>query len=280
MDLSEFDRSLDHFGTRLQSRWGLIGASASGVLITLLLLGIFLGWYPWAGGTGWLKHSSALVWLQVPIWFLTSYALFLGLYNVAITIVALRSLFREQPPIALSPWHPDGCGGLRSISQYSAKLSLPIAGVGMGLSITTVQLVIWDAFRVSYEVWLAIGAYVILAPLMFFLPLGTAHTAMMKARDQALLFLSEQFDEEYARIGSTLNDEYVFTSKDADLSEEVLDLGVKRLENLRKLYRVTEDFPVWPFDGRSLRRFLAVVGAAITPAVVTAAVDLIMDWVV
>lgn len=91
---------------------------------------------------------------------------------------------------------------------------------------------IWGAFGLSYDVWLAIGAYVILAPLMFFLPLGTAHTAMKKARDQALLYVSEQFDEEYAHIGRTLNDEYVVTITDADSSEEMLDVGVKKLENL------------------------------------------------
>jgi hypothetical protein len=246
--------------------------------MTLLLLGTLLGWYPWVGGPSWLRHSDALVWLQVPVWFLTAYALFFGLYNVAITIVTLRNLFREQA-IALSPWRPDGCGGLRSIGQYSVNLGLSIAAVGLGISIDTVQLVVWDALRVSYEVWLAIGTYVILAPLMFFFPLGTAHTAMRKSRDQALLFLSVQFDEEYAGIRSTLVGEYVYGSKYADSSEEALDSGVRNLENLRKLYQVTEEFPVWPFDSRSLRRFLAVVGAAITPAIATAGVDLIVDWV-
>ena len=276
LDQSQLDRSLDRFAQRLQSKWGLAGALGCGLFVTLLLLGIFRGWYG-LDGAGWLKHADALPLIQVPIWFLTAYTLFFGVYNVAITIVTLRGLFRNQG-IALSPWHPDGCGGLRSISQYSASLSLAIGAVGVGLSTITVQLVIWDKFQVSYEVWLALAAYVILTPLMFFLPLGTAHGAMGNARDRDLLLLSEQFDEEYARIGSALNEADIVTRTGAQPSNDLLDSGVKKLENLKKLYRMTEDFPQWPFDVRNLRRFLAVVGAAITPAIVSIIVDLVLGW--
>ena len=276
LDRAQLDRALDRFGHRLRSKWALAGALGCGLFVTLLLLGIFRGWYG-LDGAGWLKHADALPLIQVPIWFLTAYTLFYGVYNVAITIVSLRGLFRNQT-LALSPWHPDGCGGLRSISQYSGGLSLAIAVVGVGLSTITVQLVLWNKFQVSYEVWLALAAYVILAPLMFFLPLGTAHAAMGNARDRALLHLSEQFDQEYARIGSALNEGDAVPPTGARPSEDLLDQGVKKLENLRKLYRMTEDFPQWPFDVRNLRRFLAVVGAAIMPAIVSIVVDLVLGW--
>ena len=48
------------------------------------------------------------------------------------------------------------------------------------------QRVSWGTFQVAYEVWLALAAYIIVAPLIFFLPLGTAHTAMRNARDATL----------------------------------------------------------------------------------------------
>lgn len=266
-DRAPLDRSLERFGRRLESKWGLAGAIACGLFITLLLLGIFRGWYPGFNAAGWLVHSELLPLIQVPIWFITSYALFFALYNVAVTIVTLRGLFREHA-IALAPWHPDGCGGLRSISQYSTNLSFALAAVGVGLSTITVQLVFWGTFDVAYEVWLALAAYVIVAPLIFFLPLGTAHTAMSNARDRALLLLSEQFDEEYAGIGLTLNGAEA-PAEAPQPPQDHLGPAVTRLENLRKLYEFTADFPVWPFDVSNLRRFLAVAGAAIAPAVLS-----------
>jgi hypothetical protein len=115
----------------------------------------------------------------------------------------------------------------------------------------------------SYFTWMAIATYVILAPLVFFLPLGTAHVSMRRAKDRHLLLLAERFDAEYRQAADQIDEAGTLKS------------NVEKMEQLRKLYKITEEFPVWPFDVTNLRRFLTVITAPLAPGLVSVALDLI-----
>jgi hypothetical protein len=260
-DESSFNKEVQDLQLRLRSKVAL-GASVSvAAIVTLLLIGTFLDWYPWARGVGYLNHSTILPWLAAPVWFLTTYTFSFSLFNIAVTIAALRRLFKDQS-IQISPWHPDKCGGLKSISQYSLTLGYPIAVIGAMFSIVTIVEMQAGVFTTSYLNWIAIVSYIILAPVVFFLPLKTPHEAMREAKESSLMFLAKQFDDEYSMI-----------SGDEDGIE--LEAKVKKIEQLRRLYEITEEFPIWPFDVTNLRRFFAVTGAAIIPALISLALDLV-----
>ena len=43
-----------------------------------------------------------------------------------------------------------------------------------------------------------------------------------------------------------------------------------KLKNVKRIYNmISKDFPIWPFDMRSLRRFFAIVTAPILPSVLS-----------
>jgi hypothetical protein len=240
----------------------LIVSIVISAIITILTLGKYLNWFPELQSVGFTNHSSLIPWVRTPLWFLAMYGICFGLFNIGVTIITLRRIFREHA-IRISPWHPDRCGGLKSISQYSMTLGYAIAVVGIFLSIQTIQEIQFGIFQTSYLTWLELAGYIISAPLVFFLPLGTAHTAMRNAKTTHLLALSHQFDVQYQLIVDTL------------LDEEEIELSADTIEQLQTLYTITEDFIIWPFDVLSLRRFLTITLAPLLPGIASAIFEII-----
>lgn len=262
VDNSVLDTLEQKLRGNLGKNWTLGVALIISMIVTLLLVGTYLDWYPWAVGINFINHSNILPWIRAPMWFVTMYGICFGLFNIALTILTLREIFRDQE-INISPWHPDRCGGLKGISQYSATLGYAIAVVGLTVSVQTIQEINYGTFGSSYLTWIGLAAYVVFAPLIFFLPLGTAHTAMRKAQTSHLLVLSKQFDEQYNIITDTIED-----------SPSELEASVRKIECLQTLYKITEEFTIWPFDVVNLRRFMTITLAPLTPGVITAAFEL------
>lgn len=239
----------------LRSKTALIVSLIVASIVTLLTLGKYLGWFRGLQSVSFLNHSSIIPWVRSPLWFLAMYSICFGLFNIGVTIITLRRVFRDHA-IKISPWHPDRCGGLKSISQYSMTLGYAIAVIGIFLSIQTIQEIQFGIFKTSYLTWLELAGYVISAPLVFFLPLGTAHTAMRNAKTTHLLALSHQFDAHYKLIVDSLQ---------GDDSE--IGSSAEKIEQLQTLYKITEDFIIWPFDVVNLRRFLTITLAPLLPGI-------------
>jgi hypothetical protein len=234
-------------------------ALAVSTVVTIWLFGSFTGWLFGEKSIGWLNNGPLLPWFRIPMWFLAMYTLFYAVINIVSTIFALRQLFREQS-ITISPWHPDRCGGIRGISRYSLALSYGLAIVGAVASVLIVQEIGTQSETTSgiyYIGWLGIGIYIILAPLVFFWPLGTAHQLMKEAKSKYLLSISQNFDNEYTLATTNINE-------DADQ----LERRIKKIQQLRELYKLTEAFPIWPFDVTNLGRFLTVLTAPLIPPLI------------
>lgn len=194
---------------------------------------------------------------RAPFWFLMFYFISFSAFNVGVTIYVLRKVFRSSD-IRLVPLHPDRCGGLGGINQYSNKIALGIGSIGLLMSAATMMQIQSGQLQNTYPVLLGIGAYIVLAPLFFFLPLGTAHDAMREAKDAELLKLSDRFRLIYDRVKGSV-----------DQSGKKFNDELSKLENVKKLYSLAESFPVWPFDIQSLRKFLTIVSTPLLPALIS-----------
>lgn len=256
-DEAQLDDLLQEFNQNLMSRMPFYASVIISLIVSLLLLGTNLEWFPWPKTVGFMNHSDIIPFLKTPMWFITMYAVCFGLFNIASTIAALRRVFTDQP-IRISPWHPDRCGGLRGISRYSMTLGYAIAVIGLTLSVQTIQEIQFGTFASSYLTWTGLIGYGVLAPMVFFLPLGTAHRVMQRAKTTHLLTLSRQFDIQYKQITSVLSQG----------ESEIAD-SVQKIEALQTLYKITEDFIIWPFDVVNLRRFLTITLAPLLPGLIT-----------
>lgn len=193
--------------------------------------------------------------IRAPFWFFTFYALIYTVYNILVTILSLRTLFRSCDVIPL-PLHPDRCGGLAAISRYATVIGLGMGAVGLYISASVVYEVRNGTLEQALPVLLTIIPYLVCAPILFFWPLGTAHEAMQNAKDEELLSIAHQFREQYRSLREDMEDE-----------KQEFSETLKHLENVQKLYALADSFPVWPYDTRSLRRFLAIITVPLVPAI-------------
>jgi hypothetical protein len=116
----------------------------------------------------------------------------------------------------------------------------------------------FGSLRLTPELVPAIIAYVALSPAAFLGPLSTANRAMQKAKEGLLLALSQAFHQTYQQTYTAM----------LGRGQPPQDDQLKRLKDLQELHKLTEEFPVWPFNTRTLARFLGSVFAPILLAIV------------
>lgn len=254
---SEFKVIVDHYRSLYRGGQVFWLGLAASLIFALSEIAAYLRWVPWQTAGGYLDLAPQASIARAPFWFLSFYAMICGLFNVGMTIIVLRKLF-ENRDIEILPLHPDHCGGIGSISQYALKVGYAIGTIGLVLSGVTLFQLQHRTLVEAFPVLLGIIAYIVLAPVFFFWPLGTAHDAMQRAKDAELLSLAKEFDSVYREVKVDLRG-----------GEGRREHCVNELEQVKRLYQMVEQFPVWPFDTGSLRRFFAIVTAPLLPALVS-----------
>ena len=123
-----------------------------------------------------------------------------------------------------------------------------------------------DSIKVYYLTKVgALIVYLLAAPVLFFVPLISAHLAMQKFRYTFLFDLGKEIDDEYAIIQKSRS----------QLSADELDQKTKRINYYRELYLQAHDFPVWPFYSQNFRSFFIFVSGTVLPGVMSVAFDVV-----
>jgi hypothetical protein len=252
----DFTKVIDDKRKIYQSKAAFLFILTFALIMAVFQLGAYFDWFPWKTVGGYIDGLPEASYYRFPFWILLFYTLAYLAFNVGVTIYTLRTAFRSAE-IEIFPLHPDKCGGLGAISKYTTVIAFGIGTIGLVLSAATIYEIVYGELARAYPVLLGIGAYLILAPLFFFLPLGTAHETMRKAKDEELLGISQKYAQTYKGLDITTR------------SLEEYDKEFANLERIKKLYEVADSFPVWPFDTRSLRRFMIIVTAPVLPAIIS-----------
>ena len=192
------------------------------------------------------------------------YWLFYLGWNSYLLILALNRCFTEfSEEISLEPLHPDGCCGLGRLRTVSTELSAILFLVGLYLSLKVIDKLAIQKLSLFSDIGnpVLLACYAIAAPLLFFLPLSTAHRVMQRERDRFLLPIAQDFK----RAVSSFRED---TGPDT----------VQRLEKYGSLYDDLKNrVPVWPFDFRSLQAFFGAVIVPVLPILLPVAVQFI-QW--
>lgn len=135
------------------------------------------------------------------------------------------------------------------LGRFAVKLVYVISIVGvMLLAITPYTRGLATHHELQYtlspELVAAGVIYFFLSTLLFFLVLGTASAAMRDTKNRVLSIVCERIDKEYATV--------LCTARDIESNE--LKNHVDNQEAAQRLYKTTQDFPVWPFDANSIRK--------------------------
>jgi hypothetical protein len=144
--------------------------------------------------------------------------------------------------VRIQPLHPDGCGGMRHLSDISVTIALFVALAGFAV----VLLVGAGAKLTSVPVVVAV-VLLVLTPLVFLACLLSAHRVMKEARESLLMRLNLQAQGRYDALCERLNEGDV----PAEETDELLRLG--------QLHAFTCRLPVWPTNTQMVVQVLLSV---------------------
>lgn len=217
---------------------------------------------------GWVVVNPVIPWVRSFFNVLSIYTGCMFIIDVAILTYLLAKIFNGQS-IKVKPSHPDNCGGLGVIGRFTSNMSYLIGVFGILVSISLLSNTMpagIDSIKVYYLTKVgALIVYLLAAPVLFFVPLISAHLAMQKFRYTFLFDLGKEIDDEYAIIQESRS----------QLSADELDQKTKRINYYRELYLQAHDFPVWPFYSQNFRSFFIFVSGTVLPGVMSVAFDVV-----
>lgn len=155
-------------------------------------------------------------------------------------------------------------GGLGAVGRFVANIGYGIGAMGLFLLLVWLQSSIDSTALNNLLLIEMFIVYALAAPTSFFIPLWSAHTAMLAYRNQLSKTISREFDDAFARLHSP-------RIEDADQAEPLL----KRIRQLDEERELLERFPVWPFDAASVRKFFGLALSPLIPIVTSLVLDLL-----
>jgi len=192
-------------------------------------------------------------------------------FRAAICYWGLYEFFENKKKwnfqIKISALHPDRCSGLGRIGDVAMLFNIIIFIIGIYVSLTVLDkmLIEENTNPDDIVVPLYLGSYILLAPLLFFLPLGSARRTMKKAKIEFLRPISERC-EQLAKMSG------IDSRKES--SEAVADFF--EMDKLR--IQIEKEIPVWPFDFRSFLKFSGAIVFPVTPVLLTLLADFVRQY--
>lgn len=220
---------------------------------------------------GWASVNPIIPWVRSLFNALSIYTGGMLILDVIVLIYVLTQIFNNRN-IKVQISHPDKAGGLGAIGRFAANLGYLIGVFGILVSVSLLSNTmpqginsIWSFFLVKVG---GLVLYIIAAPIIFFVPLYSAHIAMLKFRDNFLLDLGKEIDQEYSKVQKMRG----------ELKAADLDDITKRIASFRELCSQAKEFPTWPFSVQNIRKFISLSSGAILPGLMKTTVDIVSSF--
>lgn len=195
---------------------------------------------------------SPLLLAILPVPFFLGYFLGASAWTLFVTGTFLRKL-PQRFEIEVEPWHPDGCGGLRTVGNFCLRMALPILAGVMFFGLYGIGTFFLPGLLPPGQRAIQIGANlgllvfdIPLAALAFFHPLLGIHAEMVRKKQA----YEEQFAGHLKRLYALLWPAF----ERGDLAE-IKKIG-EEIEIARRMHPLVVDYPGWPFNRRILFTYL------------------------
>jgi hypothetical protein len=273
-------KHLDEFYTWLDRRFNSYWVSSAALALTIGLNMIyFYQIFQHQEFTDWITSGKLLGFLSTRGRGLTTVGLYAALIQTvlvywilnllwrgAILAWGLHELFNKRNyPVKIQPLHPDHCCGLRKIGDVAMLLNLTLFVLGIYISLKVIDKIVIQNSSLGEDIGnpIMLGGYLIIAPLLFFFPLGAAHRQLNDAKERFLEPVNQKCERLFSELADVTLDDKGFTAVQAF---SALDTAITRLH---------KEIPVWPFDFRSLQAFAGTIVIPILPIVLPFAIKLI-----
>ncbi len=191
-------------------------------------------------------------WAQLIVYYMTFYTFSLSLLNILATYRILKVLFAANR-INVQPLHPDKCGGLAPLGALSRTLIYGIVflGIIVALNVHFNYYQFGRELTNPLQISIMLG-YLLMAYVIFFLPLHAAHKPMKRAKEEELKVIHHYI----ARFNKEIKKDF----------EEHRDIDAGALENFnnaREMYDITMQMPVYPYNVRTVVSFVSSVAVPV-----------------
>ncbi len=233
-----------------QQKWRKFFALGIAIAFGIWYFSLQKNVYNWTGSDGGLPALTGTI-NGVAIFYSGTILVFTLITNVQV----LHKLLGSKQ-LKINPLHPDRCGGLSPLSEYSLKTAYLVAIFGMMITLCNYQFITQGIAEKYWYFNLIIVIYIPLSLICFFGPLLAARKGMKNAKEELLSEIAKQFQIDYIHIHTNLNGDAEFFKKES-----------AKLQELRSFYTLTNEFPVWPFDVTTFRQYLFSVATPMLPLV-------------
>jgi hypothetical protein len=172
-------------------------------------------------------------------------SIFWCLISMTVAMVLICRKLERDDRFNIKPLSPDNSGGLRPVGEFALMLFYTSAIPLIHLVIVSITISLSTTHELIYPL------YAIFLIMTFFLPLGSVHNSMKKAKSKELEGLSTLFNKTYYDFRHA-------TAKTACMDRDFGEL-MKDMYYTKELYHQANKMPIWPFDFSILIRFLSVV---------------------
>jgi hypothetical protein len=198
----------------------------------------------------WITHSTSLWWGTIQhtvaaLYFVSfcAVAAYIGgaiVFAIMGSIKAVRRYCRDFiTPDRVFAMNPDKVGGLRPLGQFSLGLDISFA-----LSSFVIFSYLVQGVSITHPVVIiTLLLYTILLVVVFFIPLGAVHGAMLEAKERAYDQVNELFKKISSRVSAA--------------NKELNPKHVEALKDVCFLYERVSKMAVWPLNIGLVLKFVA-----------------------
>lgn len=216
-------------------------------LISFMIM-IFLAFSYWFAGIGTWNSPQKSRFSNLPTLFtilpayLLYYMIVAFVFRVAGVYYIVKNFLSHE--VKIQPLHPDKCGGLSPLGNFSLRIS--VAGVIVGISV--LFGVFTNIYQYNQNVYsppniLMFSGYIVGLAIVFFIPLLAANKGMKAAKGRTLQLISDKFN--------SVMDIAMKMDNENDSRKQM-----EYIQNLEHLYNLAKKMPVYPFNTANIMKFL------------------------
>lgn len=176
------------------------------------------------------------------------------LVTIIIVIFKINKILIKGVGFNLKPLSFDNFGGLKPLTD----LALAMCYISIPFQVQAIIYYLWIP-QTNYPFIIGLSAVISLTILMFGLPITITHKAMVDAKKRVLDLIAKVTNKEYTKVIALFRDntDYITNS----FTNEH-DIRFERIINLKGLYQLIDDIPVWPIlDVKVISRFIGAIFA-------------------
>jgi hypothetical protein len=241
----------------LQNRWAMTFA---GFMVSLLIVALWMiTTSKIAPQTFWVvANPHILSWLAFTNFFI-GYVIALVIIDMIQITYSLYKIFNSKN-ISVQALHPDGAGGLGVIGKFSWNCIFIIAPIGFTYSVNIInRYMLHSNFFGDHgiSIFIPVIVYLVLAPIIYFIPLVGAHKKMVEFRDRKILITSRKYEEALNQLSSISQN-----------SRGEYDECLHQVKGLKEQWAIEMTYPVWPIKIIDLKSYFGFIFSSILVPVV------------